>query len=542
MTLSNNLKLRGNPLNSLFFKCTFVVAVCVLLVVATLEVFEVQTKTAMTRTALSKRAIEVSELLAMQMGGAIKFGNAAAIDEIVGGVIATAAPDATGALVLDADGTVLHREMLEGFDGAQAEDLARRALSEADAVLSLDGMTVAMPSFFGSTIPAGVVVTSWSDQTQMAALGQIKRRALLTALVMMVAALVMAAVFLHRYMSRPLIRIEAAMGEIAQENYAVTVPYTARGDEIGQMARRLSIFRDTLAAAKVTARESAFKSAAFGGSAAPMMMVDERFEVIFVNPACQTLIAGLLPDLAEHWQGLALDRLVGAKLQEFDVMTPLVARIRVEGDEALPLAVDLTLGEARIQVKLNAAQDEAGQMIGAVLEWTDRTEAARNAALLSTINMHQLRLEFDASGVLRDANDNFVALVGTAQGALLGRRFDTLFGAEHGGGHDAQAVCATVLSGTPLHGRFELMPDAGGAPLFVEGSFTSVLGADGMAERCIFLGSDVTASDRDMRRAEAERAVLGDETEKALRVHRIDGREELLEINSGCCRAHCCAA
>jgi methyl-accepting chemotaxis protein len=44
MTFLNGLDARGNPLNSLFFKCTFMVMLCVVAVVATITVMETRSK------------------------------------------------------------------------------------------------------------------------------------------------------------------------------------------------------------------------------------------------------------------------------------------------------------------------------------------------------------------------------------------------------------------------------------------------------------------------------------------------------------------
>ncbi|WP_212733841.1 methyl-accepting chemotaxis protein [Sulfitobacter sabulilitoris] len=517
MTLTAKLKTRANPFNSLFFKCTFVVAACVLVVVATIEALETNAKSQMTHDALGKRASEVSELLAMQLGGAIKFSNVAALTEVVDGVIDAAAPDAAGALVFNSAGEVLYSTAQDAFDTAASEDLARQALASGAGAVSSDGLTVAMPAFFGADKAlAGVVVSSWSPDFQMAQLRANRMNTLLMGFGVMMAALVIAATFLRRYMSNPLLRLEAVMSEVSQENYGVEVPYVGRKDEIGRIAKRLSMFRDALSTAKDAARESAFKSAAFGGSTAPMMMVDERFSVIFVNPACEELLDSLMPDLSQQWQGVSPQRLVGASLDAIGGLNAALARVKSEGEAALPLTVNLPVGDARLRIKMNAALDETGQMMGAVIEWSDRTEAQRNAALLDTIDANQLRVEFDTNGQLCDANDNVIKLIGASRQLLLTRAFGAVISADRSGQKTAHSLQAAVLSGTPLHGRFEMLRDEGPGPLTVEGSFTSVVTAEGRAERCIFLGTDVTANEEAIRKAEKDQARVADEQKQVV--------------------------
>ena len=90
-----------------------------------------------------------------------------------------------------------------------------------------------------------------------------------------------------------MLNIETAMTDVADGMYETVIPYTTRKDEIGKIARRLDTFRMKLSVAARAQRESAFKSAAFEGSSAPMMMVDEDLRIIFLNPRCQLLLQHL---------------------------------------------------------------------------------------------------------------------------------------------------------------------------------------------------------------------------------------------------------
>ena len=503
---------RVNPFNSLFVKSTMVVFLAVIVVVGTIVYKEGQTNVRLIREALRSTANSSTVLLGMQMGGAIKFGNKEAINEIIDGFLERSQPDAQGAMVKDKSGNILYGEGSDLFDQAVIGALMLEALESGQAVHSEDGLTVVVPSSFGNdNAIAGVVATSWSDDGLLEIAAAERWKTLMTAFSVMIAALAFAALFLRNQLSHPLVRLAAAMGEVARENYAIEVPYTGRGDEAGQMARRLDTFRLALAQAKEAAVESAFKSAAFSGSTAPMMMVDKSFKVIFVNPACTELVQGLLPALTQVWSEVQSSSLVGCDLSQMRDLKNNIALVEAKGAEALPLSHTCKIGDKLVRIKMNAALNDAGEMIGAVIEWGDRTEAQRNSALLDTIDKNQLRVEFDGSGKLLGANANSAELVGLAQSEMTGKEFQSIFGSDHGGAHDAKSLKATVLSGEPLFGRFEMLRSGAAAPLTVEGSFTAVLNPEGSVERAIFLGIDVTEGDRAMREAEEERARVAQE-------------------------------
>lgn len=503
---------RVGPLRSLFFKCTFIVALCVMLVVATIEVQTHSGMRDMTQQQLSARAHEVTDLLAAQLGGSIMFGNAEAVQEITSGVMNAAGQDAVGAVVMPRAGAPMFTS-----DGWQKvppalSELVATAFETGAPAAAETGHSIAVPVTFGAEgAVVGVVATVWTDEFILSAHAQRMVRTLLEGLAAMLVALLGAGALLRTTVSRPLVQLEEAMAQVAHSKFDITVPHTRRRDEIGKMAGRLDKFREALAAARDSARESAFKGAAFVGSSAPMMMVNEDFQVIFANPACQSLLEDLMPELAQVWPGVDANTLVGADLT---AMTQLVAPIDAMRDAHsahLHGEVIANVGKRVVQIKLNAAFDDQHRRIGAVVEWSDRTEAQRNAVLLDAIDSNQMRLEFDASGKVLQANDLIANRIATTGRQARQPVFEEVFGRNLTQGMQPEQLKQTVLAGNSVHGRFEIHCAGEEDVLIAEGGFNAICGPDGTVQSCLFLGSDVTQSDRDMRSAEQERARIAAE-------------------------------
>lgn len=502
----------GNALNNLLFKCSLMVIICVLTVVSTIYFVEQRSKVALTEHALSERASEVTSLLAMQMGGAIKFGNKSAVEQIVTGVMSSAEPDAVGAFVVSAAGETIFQTESAEFTAEEAAALANEAMSTGQAVYASGGLLVAYPALFGDADDVtGVVVTKWSNENQLAILADSSRQALLTGFVVMVAATAFGGLFLRSQMSRPLVRIETAMGDVAAKKYDIEIPYTRRGDEIGQMARRLDTFREALSHAEEASRESTFKGVAFSSSTAGMMMVDENLKVIFVNPTCEKLLGDVSREVARKWSGWESKNSIGADLLLLSPLKEICSKIKANGASALPLEVEAKFGDALMHISMSSALDDQGKMIGAVVEWSNRTEEARNSALLHSIDMNQLRVEFSETGALADTNENFEKLVGMNGAHESTKDMQDVFVQSVNGNLTAKDIKAQVLSGTPIYGRFKLPSFNDDKMLIVEGSFALVLNPDGEAERVIFLGSDVTEAAEAMATAEEERKKVSHE-------------------------------
>lgn len=504
-------KSRVNPMHSLFFKCTAMVAVCVVMVVTTIEISNYHRVSQKMTSDLQMRASEVTNLLSMHLGGSVKFGNLDALDQIVTNVVDSAGQDAVGAQILDVEGQTLFATPGMIVELQSTQDLVTAARATGMPAMGVGGKTFAMPVFFGAEdAVVGVVVTKWTDEFSRAALAREQFLTMMVGLIVLLGALMGSGYFLRTYMSRPLTQLEGAMKEVAGENYSVVVPHTARLDEIGLMAGRLENFRLTLENAKDAARETAFKSAAFVGSSAQLMIVDETFRVIFANPACETLIAELMPDLSKVWPAIEDAPLLGADLNELPALRDAIASLlHPKGDapDGTPaIAISMRLGHRTIQIKMNTVLDERGVFFGCVVEWSDRTEAQRNAALIDAIDASQLSIEFDAKGQVCGANTNFLTLI---EGKLADTETSTLpemFARNLENDPQGLIFYSCVLAREITQGRFSSYSTHAGRSYVLEGSFAVINDIEGAAERVIFLASDVTAQDDAMRQSEAERA------------------------------------
>lgn len=515
MSLLKRSTTRDNPLNTLFFKCTFMVMICVVVVVATIAINERGSKVKMTEAALAERAAEVTGLLAMQLGGAIKFGNSQAIDEIVTDVIDGAKPDAAGAYIVGASGEVLYSLTSETFDLATVEELAARAMETGERVTSESGLIAAFPAIFGDGSDiAGVVVTGWDDVNQLALLQAVQKRNLMLGAGVMLVGLLLSALFLRSQMSHPLVRLEETMGRVAQGDYGLEVPFTGRGDEIGKMALRLDAFRVSLAEAKEAEVESAFKSAAFNGSSAPMMMVDEDLHIIFANPSCEALLKSMDGDFGSSWPGLDVQKPLGADLANFVPLKSQTDKMKTLGQGAFPLSETIKVGEFLIEIAMNAAKNDQGEMIGAVIQWSDKTQATHNAALLGALDENQLRIEFDACGKVLEINKKACEFLDVSPDQSHSKTLVDLFAGTADDKLAASDMQTSILSGDAMFGQFRMKSGQPDEMKYVDGSFAAVLDLTGNVERAIFLGADVTENAIAIQTAETERLRVAQEQMK----------------------------
>ena len=504
-------------MNSIFVKCAAVAAIAILLVVGFMDRMVRNSSDLLTSEALSQRAKDVNGLLAIQLGGSIKFGNSAAVQEILDSVVHTAQPAAIGGVVVNTRRLVLYQSDGADLDLDTIMTLVDQAFETGKTAKTVDGLIVATPSMFGEgDAIAGVVVSQWTAVHSIALLAK-RHQAMIqwSGLVFMISLAGLVS-FLWYSLSRPLMRIEAAVADVEAGNFDVTIPSTTRGDEIGGIAKRLDHFRAALAVAQDAQRENAFRGSAFEGSTAAMMMVDEDFIVTFVNPACVSLLDNLGDDLLALWPDAMKQGYDGSDLSAMSGLSELIALAKGDPENCLPATLDLRVANTYLSVSLNAASDGNGERIGAVIEWSDETKAQRDAAVLHTIEKKQVRLEFCANGRCELANENAVTALNVVLRDDEKLVFEEFFPTGQPDTDVPEGLRDRVFAGQEIYGKFAINVRGSDEIRIFDGSFGSIFAPDGTLERALFLGTDVTHADRELRASDALRARISRDQESVV--------------------------
>lgn len=487
-------------LNSLFFKTLAILAASVVITVTALQFMSFKEIRPQAEWVIAAEANSVTSLIAMQIGGAVKFGNAVAIEEIVESAAQSSGKSWVAAVVTNAEGVPLvSSENLGGEVPETWQALIAQVVDTAERARSPDGLVTADPVYFGDdTTIVGVIVTGWTADGVVATATAAWSQALLWSVMIFLVALVCAGLIVRAIVSAPLTRLAKAVQDVATGNYAITVPHAQRGDEVGQIARRLEDFRNQLQTGEQLATDSAYKSAAFEGSSAALMVVNKDFEIIYCNPACVALMADFADAFQDVWPQANSKDIIGVSLAQFDLLSEHVADIRQHEAKAMPLSTTVPLGSARLHIQFNAAFDQEGKMSGAVVEWSDRTAAIQSMALVEAIDSAQMRAEFSAKGALLSANRNFLSSIGYAEQDVAKLRFADVFDPE-------ASVEAQPLAAGSAAGRFVFKHAARDMPCASEGVFVSIKASDGSIEKCVFVGTDVTAVEAERLQAEEKR-------------------------------------
>ncbi|WP_172293903.1 methyl-accepting chemotaxis protein [Pseudoruegeria sp. HB172150] len=489
---------------SIFFKSTFIVALCTALVTLSLEIASYYSIRDFADNATRARGEEVTRLIGQQAGGALRFGKTEALEELLG---RSAESDAvSGAAAVKPNGDLL--TSVGAF--AELNDIEMALVQETLATAGLrqaeDGFLIAAPAAFGNGDVAGVILIRWTSEPARRAMLEEQGRSVVIATAIFLVALIGAAFFLRAQVSRPLILLQEAIVRIAGKAYDTRVPGGRRNDEVGQIARTVETFRDTLSEAENTTRDAQFKSAAFEESPAPMLMTDTALRVLYSNAACRELLAKHADYFRARDDVFDAESLVGRSTTDFIDPEYLSADIASDPNR-LPRETDLRIGAKRLNLTVNAVHDDVGVQIGCVLEWAEVTEARLNAAILNALDADQVHLEFSADRRLSLANQNLRDALELNNENLPTLIYPDLVKGYVGNGETEPVDWSALTDGERIHRRFLLQVEDG-PKVIVEGAMSQVHDSGGHLLRVILIGNDVTRSQEALEDAEKIRAEM----------------------------------
>ena len=300
---------------------------------------------------------------------------------------------------------------------------------------------------------------------------------------------------LARSISGPLQAVGQAMGQVARRNYDVEIPGRQRRDEIGDIARRLDVFRASLVAADATEREHAFKSAAFEATSAALMLIDRDMTIIYVNQCLVDLMAQHRIALERNVSDFRPDALPGRGLI---ALYPGAERLRVAAVDGQGNA-EMQLGHSHLALAMAPVRaGDGSQILGYVVEWKDVTRRRLSDAVTGAVDATLPVASFSPDGRLIEANPPFLRWTSIPGQAVYGEHWNAIFQAKRNGIARPWAEIAkmsTQQESMCVHAK-------GGARL--SAMLCRVTNYRGRTRRFVLIaGSDIGASDPATRSSQA---------------------------------------
>nr|WP_233061402.1 PAS domain S-box protein [Parvularcula mediterranea] len=292
------------------------------------------------------------------------------------------------------------------------------------------------------------------------------------------------------------------------DTIVIQAAYNPIFDASGKPVRVMKFATD-ITEVESLAREAIFKGSAFQQSAAPMIVVARDGSVEHVNEAAK----GFFGSRTEAF-GTAFDEITGAAIG--DLHADLAGVVgRVASTDEHPLVIDSDAGELKICISASPIADEAGEVIGSVLQWEDVTEARVSVGMIQAFGQSQALIEFSPEGVIEKANANFLDAVGYSEEQVVGQHHRMFVTEEYAQSSEYRDFWAALARGESSAGKYERVRN-GGEPLFLQATYTPITDAHGVVYKVVKSAADITAMELQAQADEAERQRQDDVQERVV--------------------------
>jgi methyl-accepting chemotaxis protein len=179
--------------------------------------------------------------------------------------------------------------------------------------------------------------------------------------VFVVLILIGSAVFGNLSIARPLRRIAGVLGELTNDRI-VEVPYTGRGDEIGDIAKATAVFRETIAGKVINLRIRT----ALDVSRSNVMLADANYDIIYMNGSLQQMLREAEVEIRKAMPGFDSSNIMGTNMAMFHDSPALAS---LTGTYEASFAI----GSQKFMIVATAVLDKDGKRNGCVIEWKNET-------------------------------------------------------------------------------------------------------------------------------------------------------------------------
>jgi methyl-accepting chemotaxis protein len=179
--------------------------------------------------------------------------------------------------------------------------------------------------------------------------------------VIVVLILIGSAVFGNFSIARPLRRMASVLRDLTHDRI-VEVPFTNRGDEIGDIAKATDVFKDSIAEKVINLRIRT----ALDVSRSNVMLADADYNVIYVNGTLQQMLREAESEIRKAMPSFDSSKLMGMNMEAFHKSPALDS---LTGTYEARFAI----GSQQLMIVATAVLGKDGKRNGAVIEWKNET-------------------------------------------------------------------------------------------------------------------------------------------------------------------------
>jgi methyl-accepting chemotaxis protein len=231
--------------------------------------------------------------------------------------------------------------------------------------------------------------------------------------VFVVLILIGSAMFGNFSIARPLRKMAGVLGELTNDRI-VEVPFTKRGDEVGDIAKATEVFKESIAGKVINLRIRT----ALDVSRSNVMLADSNYNIIYMNGTLQQMLREAEVEIRKAMPSFESGKIMGMNMETFHKSPALDS---LTGTYEARFAI----GTQKFMIVATAVLDKDGKRNGAVIEW--RNETIEKAIEEEVDGIVKAALDGDFSRrVALEGKSGFMLNLSTAMNGLCGNVAETM--------------------------------------------------------------------------------------------------------------------
>jgi methyl-accepting chemotaxis protein len=224
--------------------------------------------------------------------------------------------------------------------------------------------------------------------------------------------------FIGRGISRPLRKTAEVLGDLTNDRI-VDVPYTARGDEVGAIAKATAVFKESIAQKVVNFRVRCALDVVRSG----VMLADDSYNVLYMNGALTEMMKECEPEIRNAFPNFAVAKIVGAPMDILDG-DPARQRALLDGLTGAHQS-QIDVGVLKFVLVATPVIDQHGHRTGTVVEWRNVTMEKAIESEIDNVVKAAVAGDFSQRLPL-DGKKEFMLNLATAMNSLCENTADAL--------------------------------------------------------------------------------------------------------------------
>ena len=318
---------------------------------------------------------------------------------------------------------------------------------------------------------------------------------------------ILVAYFMSRRFTGQVAKLNEAMAQVARKEFSTEIPTMSLRSEIGELSRALDSMRNDLRTADAKLVEAFSKSFAFDDSNSAMMIVDPDMVITSSNRATKELLDQHCSSFQEVWDDFDPEKMVGHSIDRFHI-NPAHQRAILSDPARLPWRTDVTIGGLKFELNASYVETEDGSYAGNILQWRDVTQERMHSGIIAAIDKEQCIVEYDLSGHVAKANDQFLDLLQLNAQDIIGVHHKSLLSRRESTRDNQEEFWGTLKEGAPLYAKLRFVTQ-NSSEVSLRASLTPIVDAGGKAFKVVMMAMNITEAEN--ARIKAENARQKDE-------------------------------